>query len=183
MRLVDLLRRPPAKYLCLAALPLAVLFYLPASRSIILAFGEPVLLETRPVDPRDWLRGDFVVLDYEIARQAAALASGGRGGDGESLRDEEIYVTLTKDGDGVGKVKEASRFRPADGLYLRGTLGGGRSSVDFGIGAYYVPEGTGGELERAVGVGLLADVRVLRGLGVIKALKMAAAPQKESWER
>ncbi|MDR1520387.1 MAG: GDYXXLXY domain-containing protein [Planctomycetota bacterium] len=173
MRLIDWLKRPPAKYLCLSILPLAVLLYLPASRSIILAFGEPVLLEARPVDPRDWLRGDFVVLGYEIAARAAAAIPSAWDVDGDRFRDE-VYVTLEKDGDGIGAVKEVSRSRPAAGLYLAGTLDGRWAvDIDFGIGAYYVQEGTGGELEDAVRRGrVLVDVRVLRGRGVINALKV-----------
>jgi uncharacterized membrane-anchored protein len=173
MRLIDSLQRPPAKYLCLAVLPLAILLYLPASRSIILAFGEPVLLKARPVDPRDWLRGDFVVLGYEIAARAAAAIPSAWNVGGGRFRGE-VYVTLEKDGDGIGVVKEVSRSRPAAGLYLAGTLDGGRAGgVDFGIGAYYVQEGTGGELEDAVRRGMaLVEVRVLRGRGVINDLKV-----------
>src|SRR5258708_18127043 len=32
-----------------------------------LASGKVVLLETRPVDPRDLLRGDFITLNYKIS--------------------------------------------------------------------------------------------------------------------
>jgi uncharacterized membrane-anchored protein len=32
-----------------------------------LAQGTPILLETRPVDPRDLLRGDYVILRYDIS--------------------------------------------------------------------------------------------------------------------
>jgi len=32
-----------------------------------LAVGQIILLETRPVDPRDLLRGDYVILNYKIS--------------------------------------------------------------------------------------------------------------------
>ena len=33
----------------------------------ILREGREVTLQTRPVDPRDFLRGDYVVLSYDIS--------------------------------------------------------------------------------------------------------------------
>ena len=38
-----------------------------------LAGGKVVLLETRPVDPRDLLRGDYVILNYKISDVALDL--------------------------------------------------------------------------------------------------------------
>ena len=40
-----------------------------------LASGTLVLLETRPVDPRDLLRGDYVILNYKISDVPLALFS------------------------------------------------------------------------------------------------------------
>src|ERR1035441_2202352 len=40
-----------------------------------LAGGKLVLLETRPVDPRDLLRGDYVTLNYKISDVALSLFS------------------------------------------------------------------------------------------------------------
>src|ERR1039458_9311882 len=40
-----------------------------------LAGGKVVLLETRPVDPRDLLRGDYVTLNYKICDVALRLFS------------------------------------------------------------------------------------------------------------
>ncbi|MBN1383832.1 MAG: GDYXXLXY domain-containing protein [Elusimicrobia bacterium] len=38
-----------------------------ASKQYTLSTGKKVLLETTPVDPRDFLRGDYVVLGYKIS--------------------------------------------------------------------------------------------------------------------
>ena len=37
----------------------------------VLRQGSEVTLQTRPVDPRDFLRGDYVVLNYEITNLPA----------------------------------------------------------------------------------------------------------------
>ena len=51
----------------------------------VLAGGKVVLLETRPVDPRDLLRGDYVILNYRITVQAAMPDSG-------QARIKEVFV-------------------------------------------------------------------------------------------
>jgi uncharacterized membrane-anchored protein len=49
----------------------------------------------------------------------------------------------------------------------------GTATVDYGLGVYYVPEGTGRELEEAISESsVFADVRVLMGRGVIKKLEI-----------
>jgi uncharacterized membrane-anchored protein len=46
-------------------------------------------------------------------------------------------------------------------------------NCDYGLGVYYVPEGTGRALEEAIRDGdVFADVRVLMGRGVIKKLEV-----------
>ena len=170
-------RNLPLKYLLMALLPMAVLLYTPISNFVVLHFGEKILLETRPVDPRDILRGDYVVLEYEIENVPDGMMP-------EEIREEsdyrgrrrEVFVSLQLDGDGIARVAGVSMARPP-GLYLKATV---RTSwrfvgnLDYNLGVYYVPEGTGRELERAINAGtVLADVRVLRGRGVIKKLEVA----------
>ena len=116
----------------------------------IIASGTEIVLQGTPVDPRSLLQGDYAILDYEIAvvpdEYKEVFASGDR-----------ILVWLEK-ADGVW---EATRYASAesvglatsDDLFLRGTMqANGR--IDFGIGTYFVPEGTGRAVETA------ADLKV-----------------------
>ena len=89
-----------------------------------------------------------------------------------------MYVTLDLDDAGVASASRASLSRPSNGLYIRGQF---RNSmvwndyfIDYGISAYYVPEGTGHELERLIEKNnkVFADVRILLGHGVIKKLEI-----------
>jgi uncharacterized membrane-anchored protein len=125
----------------------------------------------------DFLRGDYVELSYFISGIPDSLRpslEGTQNGDYTSRRNQEleVYVSLKVDKDGVGTVKDATFQRPAGGLYLRGH--GARwdsRNISYGLEAYFVSEGTGWELERAVrDHRVLADVRVLRGRGVINTL-------------
>jgi uncharacterized membrane-anchored protein len=183
------------KYAAIVALPLALLLTQPVKNFIILSLGERVLLETLPVDPRDLLRGDYVELRYVISDIPDSLwpdAGQTREDDYPSSRyhyhEPEIFISLKVDEGGVGTVKGAAFERPAEGLYLRGRGSKWYSSrISYGLEAYFVPEGTGKELERAVSDHkVLADVRVLRGHGVINRLIVGdklpePEPPAEEW--
>lgn len=109
------------------------------------ATGRTVQLETAPVDPRDLLRGDYMVLRYKISTVALpwdepeSAAKAGR----------EIWVTLKPEGK-FHVVEQASWTAPTSataGLVVRGRVRGpavGREvQVDYGIEKYFVPEGMG----------------------------------------
>ncbi|MDR1966729.1 MAG: GDYXXLXY domain-containing protein [Synergistaceae bacterium] len=170
-RLIEILKSAAAKYAAIAVLPLIVLCYIPLAKYTILLLGTRVLLETVPADPRDILRGDYVVLDYEIANPPENMLPEETE---ENYIEKDVYVTLNIDKDGVGTIKDISSRRPAENLYLRGRLGRwswSRASIDYGLGVYYVPEGTGRNIERKISDSkVLADVRILRGYSVIKGL-------------
>jgi uncharacterized membrane-anchored protein len=103
-----------------------------------------ILLETAPVDPRDLLRGDYVILAYKIGEVPRPP---GR----EILRrSREIWVSLRQDGRFHG-VASASWSRPAPEpgvMVVRGRArpqrrGATALRVDYGIEKYFVPEGRG----------------------------------------
>ncbi len=139
-----------------ALLQSAVLLYTVVSRAAVLRDGREVLLETAPVDPRDLLRGDYVVLNYKIATLEAASI----GGPWPQDRGRHtIHVRLRPDSSGYWSVAEAS-FLPLDAQEgsvvqkgITGRLPGTREqasvSVQYGIERYYVPEGEGKALEAA----------------------------------
>src|SRR5688500_14903150 len=70
--------------------------------------GTEILLETAPVDPRDLLRGDFVILNYKISTIDGTLwdvpISELRGG-------QKVYVLLELRGE-FHEVVRASTKRP-----------------------------------------------------------------------
>jgi uncharacterized membrane-anchored protein len=166
-------KRTWLKYAAIAALPTLALLYAPIANYSILLFGQRVLLETLPVDPRDFLRGDYVMLGYKIANIGPFVTWEGDERDYHKRGPgREVYVSLSLDGGGIASVSAVSLKRPP-GLYLKGRMEGS-FTCDYGLGVYYIPEGTGYELEGAVrDKRVLADVRILLGRGVIKKLEVA----------
>jgi len=54
-------------FILVLALQSAWVLYTVAVQERALAVGQVILLETRPVDPRDLLRDDYVILNYKIS--------------------------------------------------------------------------------------------------------------------
>lgn len=153
----------------IVAAQLGVLIGFIGVREASLRTGTEVVLQTVPVDPRSLLQGDYAILDYEVA----SLPDWMRGG--EWTVGRTVYVSIRERGD----VWTAERYTDrrsdvAGGVFLKGRID--RSGhLDFGIGTYFVPEGTGRIIERA------ADVRVVvsvdgNGNAVIKDVLVDGAP-------
>lgn len=119
-----------------------------AIKEFTLQTGEEILLKTRPVDPRDLFRGDYVILSYDISRlDLSSLESDAS----EFKENDKIYVALAIV-DGYGTAKGVFRQKPTEGLFLKGTVQEDSTDilpVEYGIESYFVPEGEGREIERA----------------------------------
>lgn len=123
-------------------------------------------LRTVPVDPRDLLRGDFVILRYEISRVNAEQNP-------FQLTGGSVYVVLRREGK-FGSIvtirssaSEAREALPPGGCILRAELRNGELTYD--LERFYVAEGTG----RAAPPGgqLVAEVAVRsNGNALIKQL-------------
>lgn len=141
------------------ALQIGFLVSMIAGRAAVLRNGQEVVLEVEPVDPRDLLRGDYVILGYNISRVPAGLFPAGqaRASSGEM---RVVHVRLRAGADGIWQPVAASFDVPpaadrAEGeVDVRGTTHSrwhaDTASVDvrYGIERFYVPEGEGREIER-----------------------------------
>jgi len=110
----------------------------------ILKEGQTTILATRPVDPRDLFRGEYVILRYSIENDEKVLAEIDGVEDGSAL-----FIKLSEDEDGIAYVNEAHRTAPKvfEGLWIEGEVDGRR--VRFpSLEQFYLPEGTGKQVER-----------------------------------
>ena len=115
-----------------------------------LAGGAIVLLETRPVDPRDLLRGDYVILNYKISDVALDLFSPPR--TNAVPAGGTVYVALEPQGNFHEAVLASTvPITPSAGqvvlkgssrAWWRGTAAPS-VHVEYGLERYYVREGTG----------------------------------------
>ena len=87
----------------------------------LLRKGEEILLKVSPVDPRDFLRGDYGSLRYEI--NTASENSDLRG---------DVYVVLNKNSDKTFGIKEITNKKPENTVFLRGEkYGNGLHTKEF----------------------------------------------------
>ncbi len=105
--------------------------------------GTEVILQTAPIDPRDFFRGDYVILNYDISSlqnipMDRAFAPG-----------DTIYVSLQLN-ENIARAVAAAHEEP-EGLFIKGKVVDSWQPgirVEYGIESYFVPEGTGHEVER-----------------------------------
>jgi uncharacterized membrane-anchored protein len=138
-------------------LQVALLGWMIADRAMLLQNGREIRLAVVPVDPRDLFRGDYVILSYDISR----IESPEVDSDPTINWGDTVYVTIEEGADGW-QAAALNRQRPEGGTFLRGTitdvtseqggdcppiLGCQTYTVDYNLEQFFVPEGTGREIE------------------------------------
>ena len=148
-----------------------------------LAGGKVVLLETQPVDPRDLLRGDYVILNYKISDVALSLFSPAL--TNGPAPGETVYVALGPRGQFHEVVLGSTdRITPAGGqVVLKGQSRSGWNSaarstvhVEYGLERYYVREGTGNPRGKLTVQAAVPD----SGRAQIKQVFVDGKPYKEA---
>lgn len=176
--------------LAMALLQTAILGYMIEGRAGILRSGTEVLLKTAPVDPRDLLRGDYVILTYDVSTISTTSIIGQKPEAGDAAR---LHVRLKPGADGFWTVSEAS-FAPLpveDGsvvllsqpvtIYDWEWQNAGNLTVSYGIERFYVPEGEGRPIEDGRNEGRVSvAARVSEdGQAQIRALMLDGEPLYE----
>ena len=182
--MIGLLKNRVLLAVLVAAGQTGILYSMIESRASILRSGREVVLKTEPVDPRDLMRGDYVILGYPLSRLDAAVIADKlpAGADGS----QKLHIALVKDGidPQVWVLSRASwapiaDLKPEEVLLVGKTptyynAGSDPVPLTFGIERYYVPEGQGrpiedGVREKAVHVVLAVDDN---GKAQIKSLRL-----------
>lgn len=126
-----------------------LLISLPLADRLWLQFnGREITLATTPIDPRDLLRGDYVIINLELTNLPVSLP----GGSSDFQRGSEIYVELEVDADGIARAKRVDRQLPKGAsLVLAGKVSrvlADTIRIDYGLDTFFVPEGTGKAIEQ-----------------------------------
>ncbi|MBP1931423.1 GDYXXLXY domain-containing protein [Ammoniphilus resinae] len=153
------------KFIAIIFLQVLVLLGMAISHYAVEWYGEEVHLKTAPVDPRDLFYGDYVTLNYEISEIHLSQFKGKR----PPKEGDTVYVLLKKEGD-YHQLVSASLEKPSvmeeDEQVVKGRVNFVTRQWDpqlqedsplqsfhvlYGFERYYVPEGTGKELENKRG--------------------------------
>ncbi len=121
--------------------------------------GKVVPLELVPVDPRDLLRGDYVVINLAINRLPKDI----RGGDEISVGDQVFVELAAQDKQPAKPVAVAKAREDVGRLAIAGTVrlvSSDRILIDYGIDAFFLPEGEGKVIEELDTSRVLLEVSV-----------------------
>jgi len=94
-----------------------------------------VVLATQPVDPFDLIRGQYIVIRYEIG--SIPVINDVKVGD-------KVYVVLEEDEEGISRYKEAFLKKPSEGIFIKGSVESVRDEnirVRYGIEQYFFERG------------------------------------------
>ena len=126
-------------------LQLSILGYQVLSNDKLLSEGKVITLELAPVDPRSLIQGDYVRLQYQIGTVELS----------EERNKGRAYLLLKENEVGIyqttkilnRKIDPTKISLAADEVIITGKYNG-YDQIIFGIESYFVPEGTGLEVER-----------------------------------
>jgi uncharacterized membrane-anchored protein len=125
------------------------LLIMTASFYAIDMFGQQIKLKTEPIDPRDIFYGDYVILQYAITTIPKNLWLDST----EPENGDQVYVVLAQKGDYYEAISVSDKNPElgANEVVLKGRylydFGEQEMYIEYGIERYFVPEGTGRELE------------------------------------
>jgi uncharacterized membrane-anchored protein len=125
------------------------LLIMTASFYAIDMFGQQIKLKTEPIDPRDVFYGDYVILQYTITTIPKDLWLGSK----ELEHGDQVYVVVEQKGDyhEAISVSDENPKLGANEVVLKGRylydFDEQEMYIEYGIERYFVPEGTGKELE------------------------------------
>jgi uncharacterized membrane-anchored protein len=173
----------------------ALLTLMVIDRVQILRQGTEVTLQTRPVDPRDFLRGDYVVLNYDISQ----LPAGPLQNQPSGTRNPIVFVKLAPNGDGLYEAMSVHADAVAvksPEVLIRGRVAYGATcgpraaafcdklQVRYNLESYFIPGGEGRKLEQVRNQRKLTVVAAVMpsGRAAIKRLLVDGEPvYDEPW--
>jgi uncharacterized membrane-anchored protein len=188
---IYLLRRIPKALLFVAAglIQIGMVGAMVIDRASILREGTEITLQTRPIDPRDLLRGDYVMLGYAISN----VSSPNLIDQPSNGKNTQVYVKLAPNAEGFHVAVSVDREPiPVSGaeVLIRGRVTRGADcgklrrsfcgslGVNYGIERYFVPEGEGRAIEQARNRSNVTVVAAVArdGRATIKRLLMDGRP-------
>ncbi len=126
------------------------------SQESIVLIGQDVVLQTKPIDPKDILRGDYVNLSFNISTFNH---------DKNPINYKKtLYVVLEPDENNIAQIKRVQYEKPKDELFIKGKYGGwsifGNRQIKYGIESWFVKSKEAKRLERELTKGGYARVKV-----------------------
>ena len=157
--------------ICAVIFQIVLLAFMAGEREYVLRKGTIVYLRTTPIDPRDYFRGDYVRLNYEISSIKSDKLRDGLKNLKQDYKekDKKVYAVLEVNDENIANLLYATDKKPKkDQLFVRGRLNykrKGRIDVRYGIESYFLEQNKGKELEDRKLKGRRASLEMAVALG------------------
>ncbi|MET1414508.1 GDYXXLXY domain-containing protein [Roseibium sp. HPY-6] len=138
-------RSPLVRWGLLALIQLALISLPLVDRLQVQFSGETERLALDPVDPRDLLRGDYVIINLAISRLSKDLPGADTVQPGDS-----VFVGLRSETPAAQPTKISRQPAEAGTMAMKGfvlSVTDRDIRIDYGIDAFFVPEGEGKVIE------------------------------------
>ncbi len=165
-----------AKQLVLAcSLPVLILLGMCFTPAYTMLTGEEMILQTKPLDPSDLFRGDYVALQYEAEEVPIKLVDKAVVTRLQNQGQFDVFVLMEKK-NGVHTPIKVTLEKPDKGIFLKGTInyidkdntGQEIAFIGYNLDNYYLEDNTGTEWEKASAKGeILAKLKVNNGYAVL----------------
>lgn len=182
------------KKLIAFSLPILILIGMSITPFLTITTGNTIKLETRPVDPTDLFRGDYVRLNYKaeevnISKLDKELKDYFRVNN-SSFYDKPVvvYSVLEKNENGMDIVKKVVKDQPEEGIYLKGEINyfplnssnepdNQVVEINYQLDKFFVPENTGKGLENAISqpankTSAIATIKVRKGHAILDKVEI-----------
>ncbi|MGR6899500.1 GDYXXLXY domain-containing protein [Rummeliibacillus sp. BSL5] len=182
------------KKLIAFSLPILILIGMSIPPFLTITTGNTIKLETRPVDPTDLFRGDYVRLNYKaeevnISKLDKELKDYFKVNN-SSFYDKPVvvYSVLEKNENGMDIVKKVVKDQPEEGIYLKGEINyfplnssNGPDNqvveINYQLDKFFVPENTGKDLENAISqpankTSAIATIKVRKGHAILDKVEI-----------
>ncbi|MGW8958852.1 GDYXXLXY domain-containing protein [Paenibacillus sp. NPDC055715] len=138
-RSFSFMRLSPLLIAIVIVLQLGVIGYQTVRSETLLATGASIKLKLAPVDPHSLLQGDYVMLNYDISTPFSQ----------DNWNRGKVKVVLTPGSQGVyiaDRLYQEGEKLANHEVILNGQWDGSR--IQYGIENYFIPEGTGRNVEQ-----------------------------------
>lgn len=182
------------KKLIAFSLPILILIGMSIPPFLTITTGNMIKLETRPVDPTDLFRGDYVRLNYKaeevnISKLDKELKDYFKVNN-SSFYDKPVvvYSVLEKNENGMDIVKKVVKDKPEEGIYLKGEINyfplnssnepdNQVVEINYQLDKFFVPENTGKGLENAISqpankTSAIATIKVRKGHAILDKVEI-----------
>lgn len=162
------------KQLILACtVPILILIGMCVTPLYTLMYGSDILLQTKPMDPSNPFRGDYISLQYQAEDIPVKLISSRVLKEVQNGKSNfNVYVSFEKK-NGIDTPLQVTLDKPSKGVFLKGMLtfiddNLGEAYIQYNLDKYYVEDNTGKSWGNASSKGeIVAKIKVKNGYGML----------------